>query len=159
MVKFCSNDATKSYTGTESTPKKFGFSASGDAIGVTRMGNADVQYIVAENKNGDNYWKKDATVKKDATAKKDATTKKDTAATVKKAAVATVKKAAVAKKSTTDIPTLQKQIQKMQMENLDLQVALSGKTSTTEFTNILADQLKKLQLENLDLQKKILMKK
>jgi hypothetical protein len=54
----CKNNPSRSYTGTEPSPKGLGYCASGDAIGKKRKGKDGNIWIVKEVSNGSGRWVK-----------------------------------------------------------------------------------------------------
>jgi len=54
----CKNNPTRSYKGTEPSPKGLGYCASGESIGKKRKGNDGNMWIVKEVRNGSKRWVK-----------------------------------------------------------------------------------------------------
>lgn len=54
----CKNDPTRTYTGTEPSPKGLGWCAHAEETGNTRKGRDGALWTVAQDKNGTKTWKK-----------------------------------------------------------------------------------------------------
>ncbi len=54
----CKNDPSKSYKGTEPSPKGLGWCAHSEKVGKTRKGKDGNKWIVKEVKNGSKRWMK-----------------------------------------------------------------------------------------------------
>lgn len=53
----CKNDRTKTYAGTEPSPRGLGWYAGADPVGKTRKGRDGARWIVTEDKNGRRTWR------------------------------------------------------------------------------------------------------
>jgi len=54
----CKNDSTRSYDGTEPSPKGLGYCAHSEKLGTIKKGKDGKQWIVSETKNGTKRWTK-----------------------------------------------------------------------------------------------------
>ena len=55
-MPFCKNDPSKTYKGTEPSPKGLGYCAHCEEIGKIKKGLDGNKWIITTNKNGDKRW-------------------------------------------------------------------------------------------------------
>ena len=61
----CKNDSTKSYKGTEPSPKGLGYCAHAEKVGKKKKGKDDNTWIIKEVSNGSKKWVATSNIKLD----------------------------------------------------------------------------------------------